>query len=78
MLVHSVIIGIILYAVMIFALGQDHAVAENRSILIASVVLIYRQMPKLRTLVLNFGIFGISAAKQPICLANGLCPLARE
>lgn len=41
MLLHSVIIGIILYAVMIFRLGQDHAVAENRSILIASVVLIY-------------------------------------
>ena len=59
MLVHSAIIGIILYAVMIFALGQEPAVAENRSLLIASVVLIYRQIPNLRTLVLKFGILGM-------------------
>ena len=41
MLLHSVIIGIVLYFVMIFGLGQDSNVAENRSILIGSVVLIY-------------------------------------
>ena len=41
MLLHSVIIGIVLYVVMIFGLGQHYNVAENRSILIASVVLIY-------------------------------------
>jgi hypothetical protein len=41
MLLHSVIIGIVLYFLMIFGLGQDSNVAENRSILIASVVLIY-------------------------------------
>ena len=41
MLLHSVIIGIILYIVMIFGLGQKSNVAENRSILIASFVLIY-------------------------------------
>jgi hypothetical protein len=41
MLLHSVIIGIILYVVMIFGLGQKSNVAENRSILIASFVLIY-------------------------------------
>jgi hypothetical protein len=41
MLLHSVIIGIILYAVMIFGLGQKSNVAENRSILIASCILIY-------------------------------------
>ena len=41
MLLHSVIIGIILYVVMIFGLGQKSNVAENRSILIASCVLIY-------------------------------------
>ena len=41
MVLHSAIIGFILYFVMIFGLGQQQAVAENRSILIASVVLIY-------------------------------------
>jgi hypothetical protein len=41
MLLHSVIIGIVLYFLMIFGLGQDSNVAENRSILIGSVVLIY-------------------------------------
>jgi hypothetical protein len=41
MLLHSVIIGIVLYLVMVFALGQQKNVAENRSILIASGVLIY-------------------------------------
>jgi hypothetical protein len=41
MLLHSVVIGIILYVVMIFGLGQKSNVAENRSILIASCILIY-------------------------------------
>lgn len=41
MLFHSVIIGFILYFVMVFALGQQNQVAENRSILIAAAVLIY-------------------------------------
>lgn len=41
MLLHSVIIGIILYVVMIFGLGQQPIVAENRSILIAAGILIY-------------------------------------
>lgn len=41
MLLHSVVIGIILYFIMIFGLGQQQMVAENRSILIASGVLIY-------------------------------------
>lgn len=41
MLLHSAIIGIILYMVMIFGLGQAQYVAENRSILIAAVVLVY-------------------------------------
>ena len=40
MLLHSAIIGVILYIFMVF-MGQQNAVAENRSILIASVVLIY-------------------------------------
>jgi len=41
MLLHSVIIGILLYIFMIFMLGQRHDVAENRSILFAALVLIY-------------------------------------
>jgi len=41
MLLHSVIIGILLYLFMIFILGQKQIVAENRSILLAAVVLIY-------------------------------------
>jgi uncharacterized membrane protein len=41
MVLHAAIIGIILYCIMIFALGQQAIVAENRSILIASGVLIY-------------------------------------
>ena len=41
MLLHSVIIGILLYAIMIFLLGQSPAVAENRSLLLGAVMLIY-------------------------------------
>jgi len=41
MLLHSVIIGILLYLFMFFILGQKQMVAENRSILLAAVVLIY-------------------------------------
>lgn len=41
MVLHSVVIGIVLYVFMIFALGQPTIVAENRSILISSFVLIY-------------------------------------
>ena len=41
MLLHSVIIGLVLYVVMTFVLGQKQIVAENRSILIAALVLVY-------------------------------------
>ena len=41
MVVHSVIIGAVLYAIMTFLLHQSPIVAENRSICIAAVVLIY-------------------------------------
>jgi hypothetical protein len=41
MLMHSAIIGILLYLFMIFILGQKQVVAENRSILLASFVLAY-------------------------------------
>jgi len=41
MVVHSVVIGIVLYLVMVFLLGQKPIVAENRSILLSSFVLAY-------------------------------------
>jgi ACR3 family arsenite efflux pump ArsB len=41
MLLHSIIIGLILYIVMVFAFKQNDKVAENRSILISAVILIY-------------------------------------
>jgi hypothetical protein len=41
MLLHSAIIGIILYIIMVYGLKQRQAVAENRSLLLAAVVLIY-------------------------------------
>jgi hypothetical protein len=41
MVVHSVVIGITMYAIMTLILKQSPAIAENRSILIASCVLIY-------------------------------------
>jgi hypothetical protein len=41
MLLHSVIIGILLYIFMIFILGQRQSVAENRSILLAALILAY-------------------------------------
>jgi hypothetical protein len=41
MLLHSVIIGILLYLFMVFILGQKQIVAENRSIVLAAFVLIY-------------------------------------
>ncbi len=41
MLLHSVLIGLLLYVIMFFVLGQKQVVAENRSILLASLVLVY-------------------------------------
>jgi len=41
MLLHSVIIGLILYLIMLFGLKQPPAVAENRSLLAAALILIY-------------------------------------
>jgi hypothetical protein len=41
MLVHSLIIGVLLYLFMLFVLGQKQAVAENRSILLGALVLVY-------------------------------------
>ena len=41
MMLHSAIIGIFLYLFMIFILGQNPVVAENRSILLAALILMY-------------------------------------
>lgn len=41
MLLHSSIIGLILYAIMIFVVKQRQPVAENRSIVLSSIILIY-------------------------------------
>jgi len=41
MLLHSAIIGVVLYVIMVQVLGQKSEMAEDRSILIAAVVLIY-------------------------------------
>lgn len=41
MLLHSVIIGVLLYLFMIYLLGQRQVVAENRSILLAALILMY-------------------------------------
>ena len=41
MLLHSAIIGVLLYVLMIFALGQSAKVAEDRSVLLGAIVLVY-------------------------------------
>ena len=44
MLFHSLIIGVLLYLFMVFGLKQKSLVAENISIMIAAVVVIYMIM----------------------------------
>jgi hypothetical protein len=41
MLLHSLVIGVLAYVIMIFVLGQRQIVAENRSILLGALVLVY-------------------------------------
>jgi high-affinity Fe2+/Pb2+ permease len=41
MVLHSVIIGVVLYLIMIYILNQKQIVAESRSILLAAFMLIY-------------------------------------
>lgn len=41
MLLHSLIIGVLLYLFMFYILGQRQIVSENRSILLAAFILIY-------------------------------------
>jgi hypothetical protein len=41
MLFHGIVIALVLYFVMVFLLKQNGAIAENRSILMGSVIVIY-------------------------------------
>ena len=41
MVLHSVVIGVVLYLLMVFVFTQNTKMAEYRSILVAAVVLIY-------------------------------------
>lgn len=41
MLLHSLLLGILIYLFMIYILGQKQVVAENRSILLSAMILIY-------------------------------------
>ena len=41
MLFHGVVIALVLYLVMVFLLKQNGAIAENRSILMGAVIVIY-------------------------------------
>ena len=41
MVFHSAIIGILLYLFMVYIIGQNQMVAENRSILLAALILAY-------------------------------------
>ena len=44
MLLHAILLGIVLYLIMHFVLGQSCSTAENRSIFIAGVALIYMML----------------------------------
>jgi hypothetical protein len=41
MVMHSVVIGLVLYVLMVYLLKQSRPVATDRSILLAAIVLIY-------------------------------------
>ena len=41
MVLHSVVIGLVLYMLMVFVFNQTPKMAEYRSVLVAAVVLIY-------------------------------------
>ena len=41
MILHSVIIGVIIYVIMFYILKQKQETAESRSILLASIILAY-------------------------------------
>lgn len=41
MLLHSIIIGAILYCIMVYGMGQSATIAENRSIIAGAVIVVY-------------------------------------
>ena len=41
MVLHALVIGVVLYLLMVYVLGQRQVVAENRSILLAAAILMY-------------------------------------
>ncbi len=41
MVVHALLISLVAYAVMVYALGQKKVVAETRSVLLMGVVVVY-------------------------------------
>jgi hypothetical protein len=41
MVLHSVVIGVVLYMLMVFVFNQNPKMAEDRTILVAAVLLIY-------------------------------------
>jgi len=44
MVLHSVVIALILYIFMVYALNQNYMVAETRSVFIGAIVLLYMLM----------------------------------
>ena len=44
MLLHSIVIGLVLYVIMLYGLNQNSRVAENRSLILAALALIYMIM----------------------------------
>ena len=43
-LLHSVILGVLLYFIMLFVLKQNYGVAQDRSMLIAALALVYMML----------------------------------
>jgi hypothetical protein len=41
MILHSLVIGLVLYLIMVYILGQKQRVAENRTIVLSALILIY-------------------------------------
>ena len=44
MVIHSVVIALVLYIIMVYALKQNYIVAETRSVFLGGVVLLYMLM----------------------------------
>ena len=43
-LLHSIILGVLLYFVMVFVLKQSYSVAQDRSMLLAAIAFIYMML----------------------------------